>query len=97
MELVEQFLVGEPDKIVEVNWNELIGILNLQVKLGPVGGVLKTIKDIPESAGFAKHPRSLFEIILAYGLPDLQAARRDDFVRRVALCTGCVNGNKFEG
>src|SRR5271156_3933029 len=97
MELVEQFLIGEPDKIIEVNWNELFGILDLQVKLGPVGRVLKTIKDIPESAGFAEHPRSLFEIVLAHSLPDLQAARRNDFVRRIAPCTGCLNGNKFEG
>ncbi len=34
MNLIKQFLIREPDQIVEANRNEPIGILNLQLKLG---------------------------------------------------------------
>ena len=79
MELVKQFLIREPDQIVEANWNERLGIVDLQLKLGALGGVLKAVKDIAEGAGVAKQPGSLFEVVFAHGLPDLQAARSDDF------------------
>ena len=63
MNLVEQFLIREPDQIVEANWNEPIGILNLQLKLGSVSRVFKAVEDVPESPGLAKHPGSLLEVV----------------------------------
>src|SRR5271167_4562714 len=33
MELLKQFLIREPDQIVEANWNERLGIVELQLKL----------------------------------------------------------------
>ena len=77
MELVEQFLIGEPDQIVEASWNEPFGVLDLQLKLGTVGGVLKAVEDIAEGSGFAQKAGSLFEIVFADGLPELQDDRGD--------------------
>ena len=54
MNLVEQFLIREPDQIVEANRNELFRVLHLQVQLGAVRGVLKAVGDIAESAGFTR-------------------------------------------
>jgi hypothetical protein len=79
MELLKQFLIREPDQVVEANWNERLGIVELQVKLRAIGGVLKAVKDVAEGAGIAKQPGSLLEIVFAYGLPDLQATRSHDF------------------
>ena len=79
MELLKQFLIREPDQIVEANWNERFGIVDLQLKLGALGGVLKAVKDIAERAGVVKHPGSLFEVVFAHGLPDLQATRSNNF------------------
>jgi hypothetical protein len=79
MELLKQFLIREPDQVVEANWNERLGIVELQLKLRAIGGVLKAVKDVAEGAGIAKQPGSLFKIVFAYGLSDLQAARSNDF------------------
>jgi hypothetical protein len=53
--------------------------VELQLKLRAIRGVLKAVKDIAEGAGVAKQPCSLLEIVFAYDLPDLQAARSHDF------------------
>jgi len=79
MELVKQFLIREPDQIVEANWNERLGIVNLQLELRAIGGVLKAVKDIAKGAGVAQQPGSLFKVVFAHGLPDLQATRSNDF------------------
>src|ERR1700733_11386587 len=97
MKLLEQFLIREPDQIVEANRNEPIGILNLQLKLGSVSRVFKAVEDIPESPGFAKHPGSLLKVVFAYGFADLHPARRDHFVRRIPLRARRLDRNKFEG
>ncbi len=78
MEVVKQFLIREPDQVVEANGNERLGIVELQLKLGAVAGVLKAVEHIAEGAGVVKQPGSLFEVVFAYGLPDLQAARSDN-------------------
>src|SRR5580692_682984 len=96
MKLIEQFLIREPDQIVEVNRNEPFCVLHLQLKLGAVSRVLKTVEDIPESPSFSKHPGSLLEIVFAHSLANLQAARSDDFVRRIPLRPRRLDGNKFK-
>ena len=60
MKLLEQFLIREPDQIVEANRNERFSILDLQFKLGALGGVLKAVEDIAERRRCHSSARAAF-------------------------------------
>ena len=93
VELFHQFLVGEPDKIIEANRKELVAVRYLKVQLGPLSGILIGVGHIAECAGFSQFLTGSFEIRFAHGLSELEAGGGDDFGRRVAFCAGYVDGN----
>ena len=93
MEFFHEFLVGEPNEIIEANRNELVAVRYLKVQFGSLRGILIGVGNIAERAGFSQLLAGSFEISFADGLSELEAGGGNDFGRCVAFGTGDVDGN----
>ena len=96
VELFHQFLIGEPDKIIEANRKKVVAVCYLDVQLGSLRGILIGVGNIAERAGLSQLLAGLFEIGFADGPPELEAGGGNDFRRRVVLAAGHIDGNQFE-
>lgn len=70
-QLLEQFLVREPDQIVEVHRNQLIVVADLEFQLGPGRGRLEAVEHVGESASVAQGAGGFLEIVVPGGLAKL--------------------------
>ena len=93
MELLHEFLVGEPDKIIEANREKLVAVRHLEVQLGSLRGILIGVGNIAEGAGFSQLLADSLEISFADGLSGLEAGGGNDFGGCVAFGAGYVDGN----
>ena len=93
VELFHEFLVGEPDKIIEANRMELRVVRYPEVEFGSLRRVLIGVGNIAEGAGFSQLLADSLEVRFANGLSELEAGGGNDFGRCVALGAGHVDGN----
>ena len=94
-QLLEQFLIGKPDEVLEAGGHEGIAVGDLQGEFHALGTELESVGDVAESAGFAQVPGDALEIVFADGLARLQAGGGGDLLRRVALRARDLDGDEF--
>ena len=53
-QLFQQFLIGEPDEVLEADRDELVAVGDLQVEFDSLRRKLESVSNVAESAGFAQ-------------------------------------------
>ena len=83
-QLLEQFLIGKPDEVLEADRHERLLSVTCKLEFHALGDELESVGNVAESAGFAQVLADALEIVFADGLAKLQAGGGDDLLRRVA-------------
>ena len=68
---LHQFLIGEPDKVIKIDGNELIVVGQLDFQFRPVRRIGIAVGDFGESAGLTEPLTGLLKVLLGYLRSDL--------------------------
>src|ERR671924_509806 len=94
---LHQLLIGEPDKIIKVDGNELIVIRQLDFQVRSLGRIGIAVGDFGKSSGLTQLLTGSLKILLRDFLSDAQPSGRDNLFRRVSLRAGYVDREKLVG